>query len=844
MSKVWTNWQSTARRIARIEESGKLIASLVPPDAILAASLLLVADGYWLKAGLSVADALGLGLVVALCHLPALCRVPPSPAPARIAARLVLANALAAAVVTWISARLEIGFARGAMVRFFLLATPVQFAVWTAHLRRRRFDRLETWRWLILIAASCVVAGPFLTDCLVGSADAHWYGNMAADFIAQWRAGVFPVFVGQSDFAFNGAIKPLRLAPFLQHATGALDLLTAHSLSSFGLVNLVIFLSLLGTALGTYGCLVAVRPERRWFACAAALCVLGSPATLSLAYTGSLFMSVTALPFVPLVLLGIWRSFEDGSPRSLGFLAAGLAAAWYCHPPIALWLTVLAALSQAVRLGREGSSRRLFTGWLTGGGVFLALTAGLFAGVFTAPSAPVGAKPELIMRSLQLAMPGAFLPVSEGVNALSDYQLGWSLWIMLILGGGFALRRRSGFGLALAAAALLFLVLVLPVPGVTRFLWTIAPASLREITFVWPMQRFYVVLAGIAVFLLGHALAPRISWRGRIATAVGMGAALGWTGLQAEAFVEGGGASRQSAVFSQVSQLPQNRNLTRYAYESLPVVPPYYSHGYVDPLWENRLLEPQTWREIASNARAAAGDAGTPVQAGVFSAKRNLQRPTFLELQPHLQLAPGHRYALELDLTHPELHGTLLISSPTLSFETNLPDPAFGMQLSGPSTAFGALPSSRRSVSLRVSTAPAEDVLLQFVANDPLPGDLPDFGRFVLREYDAAHLPVVVESWAPYRAHVTSAAATWLETPRIYLPGYRARVNGKSVAPRRSPSGLVMFPLEPGENAVVLDYPGPFPLRIACLLSLGAWAAVGLLALRPRGERKTAAGAV
>jgi hypothetical protein len=101
---------------------------------------------------------------------------------------------------------------------------------------------------------------------------------------------------------------------------------------------------------------------------------------------------------------------------------------------------------------------------------------------------------------------------------------------------------------------------------------------------------------------------------------------------------------------------------------------------------------------------------------------------------------------------------------------------------------------------------------------------------------------VVVESWTPYRAHVIAPSAAWLETPRTFLPGYRARVNGKTVAPSRSPSGLVMFPLEPGENAVTLDYPGPPVLRFAYVFSLGAWAAVALLALRRRGRQPAPAG--
>jgi hypothetical protein len=101
----------------------------------------------------------------------------------------------------------------------------------------------ELPRLLLVAGGGVALMSAFLTPALVGSGDATWYSLMASDFMAQWRAGIFPVFVGQTEFAFNGSVNPLRFAPYFQHFTGVLDLLTGHSLKFVALQNLALVLS-------------------------------------------------------------------------------------------------------------------------------------------------------------------------------------------------------------------------------------------------------------------------------------------------------------------------------------------------------------------------------------------------------------------------------------------------------------------------------------------------------------------------------------------------------------------------------------------------------------------------
>ena len=117
-----------------------------------------------------------------------------------------------------------------------------------------------------------------------------------------------------------------------------------------------------------------------------------------------------------------------------------------------------------------------------------------------------------------------------------------------------------------------------------------------------------------------------------------------------------------------------------------------------------------------------------------------------------------------------------------------------------------------------------EEIGLQFFFNGPGPAEeVTAFGSYTLKEFNPTDLPVVIENWAPYRARTTVATTSYLETPRIFLNGYHAEVNGRKVPVSRSPNALVMIPLQEGENLVELSYPGPWTLRLALMISLGFW---------------------
>ena len=74
---------------------------------------------------------------------------------------------------------------------------------------------------------------------------------MLADYLEQLRAGIFPVWIGQTEYAFNGAFFPLRLAPGFQHLGGIVDAITIYSVDYVVVKNLLLPLNAIATGFFT-----------------------------------------------------------------------------------------------------------------------------------------------------------------------------------------------------------------------------------------------------------------------------------------------------------------------------------------------------------------------------------------------------------------------------------------------------------------------------------------------------------------------------------------------------------------------------------------------------------------
>lgn len=249
---------------------------------------------------------------------------------------------------------------------------------------RKRLDQAGAWpgaedlRLASLVLLAVWQFQPYLTSQFFGGIDARSYAYGMADALSQARAGVFPVFVGQTEFMFEGVIHPIRTAPYHHHLGMLLDLLTLRTLTPVAVQHLTVVVTGAMAAVVCYGCLRLLEPKCRWLAWAFAVLYVTAPAVTGFIFGQEMYMTFMAFAWLPMVMLGNIRLMRRDDRRGWAILAAGLALVWFCHAPVGTWLTLCTVMLQGLRLlGRD----REVAAWrraLGGAVLFAALTAYYF----------------------------------------------------------------------------------------------------------------------------------------------------------------------------------------------------------------------------------------------------------------------------------------------------------------------------------------------------------------------------------------------------------------------------------------------------------------------------------
>jgi hypothetical protein len=676
-----------------------------------------------------------------------------------------------------------------------------------------------------LVAIGLYAASPFLCNRLVGTGESYNYSLSVADALEQMRSGNVPPLAGQTLYAFNGRIHPLRDAPYLYYLSAALDILTRHRLTFWEIQNACLAFSLTAAGLACYlglrkgaGC-----PPLLSFLLSSAYVI--SPALLGAAYSFDLFMTVYASPFVPLAVASCVRGCVRPSFSADAWLAASLAGAWLAHPPVALWLTVGVVVVRAAVFLRKPSWKVLASGTCALGlGAILA--AFVFVSVATLNS-DLNMIPEAntfsgfadaMVAGVRIAFPASLLPVGRGASGPGDLQFGYLLW--LIFSGSLLVLARASpakvdRNARSAAAGLLaftglLLVLLLPVPFLTLFIWKHIPNMMLAVTNLWPMQRLYMVAVPFTLF--GAALVLPAGWRelrpprwlGPLLVTCGAG----WSLYQAQAFVGRGLGNRWTLEATRSAYLPSNLDLTVTSY-AFYGVPSTFIYGVVDPQFEFRLQRGGT-EEIASPL-AAALEKSPVVDSGVVGSANT----------PAIVLKPRQRYLLTFDFHAPPASGFLQLSG-TLLHRT------YALPAAGPGRGFGMLDGQRRSLAVWTDGNVDERVEIGVSLSGPGPHaqDPKDFAGYTLQEVRLGDLPIRMDSLFPLRFEVDAPeSGCTVETPRRFLSGYTATANGVPVIPVMSADRQVMVPVPAGHSVVELQYSGPRRLRWAFWASAAAWAA-------------------
>jgi len=679
----------------------------------------------------------------------------------------------------------------------------------------------EWVRLLILGLVATWLLFPFATHRLIGAGDAYWYANMLADFVTQLRAGVFPIFVGQSEYAYNGAVYPLRVAPMYQHLGGLIDIVTGHSLGFYTLQHLTVIVCGVAGIYSMYVVLCRIDPDRRWSATALSVLYLSCPGILATIYTQDQYMTWMTVPIAPWAVYGIVRTFRKDDLVSEVCLVAPLAALWYAHSPIALWFTGIAFMSQAVRLGFVhrglGPLKRAFVGAL----LFAVLAQYPFVSLaeLHGPgqhSAELGALPhrEVIMDGIRNSFPADLLPVTTNARSLSDLQLGYGLWAVFAIAFVLAYSARSKLLWGLLASAAGLVLLLFPVPGVTAFIWAHFPETLVRITYYWPMQRFYLILAAVLTTACQVAMTSEtIPSRRRVAISTFLVAGCMWSLWETRQFIGAGTDRTASEALTARSERPENRPLMTHAYGLFPALPPRFSNGVMDPVFEARLLDPDTGQPFPEPERKI-------VAQGQFEGVVDAN-PGILDLFPTLRLEPGCRYLLRFEFPKAELHGILQFAGKTFFREYALPS-------SGQSASFGSGSTNSKEVSLWTTDPAGDTVMVRFIPlNIALQaGDFAHFGTFELHEHEPNSGFVRLESLLPYKAAVTAPTRAILESNRVFIPGYVTSVDGTETPSVISRDGLVAVPVNEGIHRVTLFFTGSKALRLSYWVALASWALV------------------
>ena len=762
---------------------------------------------------------------------------------------------------------------------------------WLLHAseRQQANTAAECLRILLLAGAVLAAVWPFCTANFTGGMDARWYAYILHDYRQQIQAGVFPVLVGQGEFAFNGAIHPFRSAPYFQNFAGLLDWLTARTLGTFSLQHLTIVVSGLAAAFSAYGCLLAFAPRRRWTACLVAVAYVLCPVFLGLISMYDAYMSFMAMPWLPVLFYGVMRMIERGGSASGVLVAVTLSVLWACHSPVALWSTF-------ATLGMLGLA------WLAHGRVWsdalalarcLALLAGLSA--------------------FQFYGMAEVTAVGGGQMPSKAYWVGVVGWLGLCVFSYWAVRRwwrASGKERNIGIEALLWvgaglgaLAVIAAVRGLLPFevhpavaatldfirkLWPgmVSPVTLRlesdiqpgyALCFlgllvvagaIWARDLRLVLLAAGALafalillpvplvtkFLWGHLPIPilvatsgAVSLRltpvwvtmlafGGFLTLVRLADRSRWGHRAAMAILAGlvilaGVEAQKFAGFTERLIYGRERSVDVLRTENAQLFIYSYNFVYLPADFSHGVVDYHLASHVLDLATGEAnpglGEHRDPPagEVRILTEEFDPVNPGWLSLSSSQNLNLEPGKRIVAHFTFAAPEPQGLLTISGLHFYREYILPSLGGARS-----FGAGLENSRDLSLWNTSSAAYPIEFRLLpSKPPQPVERPRlFARVEWHEVPDDALPVQTVSLIPsYRARVQATAPALLETPRVFVPGYVATRNGRRVEVARSRENRVAILLEPGPNYIEIRFVGSPGLHRAAWVSLVCWLGVG-----------------
>lgn len=410
-----------------------------------------------------------------------------------------------------------------------------------------------------------------------------------------------------------------------------------------------------------------------------------------------------------------------------------------------------------------------------------------------------------------------FDPIVRGID---DFHLGVGVMALVgVMVWVAVVGRQLQTGL-MVVAILVLAGSCLPVPALSRFWVAYFPEAFTEIT-QFPLNfRIFPTVIALACGGGFVVLPPR---RGKVpATMVALVFTLAaWSACQIPAALRDIAGRTNSRAGTLDRLRSENSMLDRYAYDMLPL-PSYFTNGKSDYRLESRIFDDHS-RLVIGPLQIAAEMEKAGAERILLTSTVEITGPTWLNLHPELTLAPGDHVLLRFEFPDKIYDGFLILRSEHGYREYRLPE-------SGGFKAFGVPRGRAKVLSLWNSGTTIEHVKLQFSrGGSNATGEFGDFARMTVSRFVPEKSPIRVRGLIPYRAEVDLPGPGWLETPRIFIPGYAAMVDGRPANIRSSIDSQVAIAVPAGRHEVVLKFAGSSRLWLGWWISALGW--VGLVAV-------------
>lgn len=361
------------------------------------------------------------------------------------------------------------------------------------------------------------------------------------------------------------------------------------------------------------------------------------------------------------------------------------------------------------------------------------------------------------------------------------------------------------------------------VPAAGEFLAAYAPEGIAEMV-GWPLPlRVVMPLTAMGGILIAGAWG---AWPARGAARWVAGGVLlvaaGWAAGELRHVWRRGAAVTATREVSAMQGLSERAVMDRFVYDLLRI-PAYFSHGKVDPRLETRLLDEAGQVIIGPDEVARRMEEAGVEEFDLRVRPHAVAGGPWLEFEPRIAVEPGEQVLLAFEFREEDYAGHLILTSRHGRREYILPRSGLGQ-------AFGTEASSSRVISLWNSRAETQEYKGEMVARPEHAAEVRDgvFARVRRSRFDPERAPIRMRSWMPYRAEVEAGeGVAWVETPRAFIPGYKATVDGVEAPVVRSVQHLVKVPVEPGQRLVEVRYAGTTRLWGGLVVSGLTW--IGLL---------------